>query len=236
MLKSTCFLAAAAALTAAVAQAETVQLTTLEWPPYVNADASGTSTEAVSAAFAAAGDEVVAEVLPWNRAVNLAAKDPAWLGVYPEYYDASADAENGGDRCIYSASFGTSPVGFIYRKDSAFDWSAHEDLAKYKIGVVQGYVNETRFDAMVADGSLKVDAGPTDASNVEKVAAGRMDAAVIDRNVFEHMLASEPRLAKHADALTFHEAPLATHDLLVCFENSDNGRAARDRFNSGLGS
>ena len=216
------------------AVADTVKLTTLEWPPYVNADGSGASTDAVVAAFAAAGHEATAEVFPWNRAVNLASNDPSYIGLYPEYYDASADADKGGDRCLYSAPFGTSPVGFIHRKDNAFTWSTHADLANYRIGVVDGYINEARFDAMIADGSLAVDAGPTDASNVEKVAAGRMDAAVIDRNVFEHMLATEPRLAKHADALVFHETPLANHNLLVCFENTDAGRAARDSFNSGL--
>lgn len=233
MQKSTLFAATFAAL-ATTASAETVKLTTLEWPPYVNADGTGTSTDAVTSAFATAGDDVVAEVFPWNRAVNLAAKNPDYLGLYPEYYDAGADAEKGGDRCVYSAPFGASPVGFIHRKDNAFDWSDHASLGNYRIGVVEGYINEARFDAMIADGSLKVDAGPTDASNVEKVAAGRMDAAVTDRNVFEHMLATEPRLAKHADTLVFHETPLANHNLLVCFENSDAGRAARDRFNSGL--
>ena len=114
MQKTTLFAVALAAL-ATTTSAETVKLTTLEWPPYVNADGSGTSTDAVTTAFAAAGDEVVAEVFPWNRAVNLAAKDPNYLGLYPEYYDAGADTEKGGDRCVYSAPFGTSPVGFIHR-------------------------------------------------------------------------------------------------------------------------
>ncbi|WP_270729394.1 substrate-binding periplasmic protein [Shimia sp. Alg240-R146] len=234
MKKTTIAIAAALSALATFANAGTVKLTTLEWPPYVNADATGTSTDTVTAAFAAAGATVEAEVFPWNRAVNLAAKDPAWVGLYPEYYDASADAEKAGDRCIYSAPFGTSPVGFVHRTDNAFDWSSHEDLANYRIGVVQGYINEAKFDGMVADGSLEVDAGPTDASNVEKVAAGRMDAAVIDRNVFENLIATEPRLAEHAGDLAFHASPLANHNLLVCFENSDQGRAARDMFNSGL--
>lgn len=228
------FSLAVAAFAAPAVHAEAWKLTTLEWPPYVMADGSGASTEAVVGAFAAAGDEATVQVFPWNRAVNLAAKDPAWVGVYPEYYDAGSDADAGGDRCLYSASFGTSPVGFIYRTDSGFDWASHEDLKAYKIGVVQGYVNEATFDAMAAEGALTVDAGPTDASNVSKVAAGRIDAAVIDRNVFEHLVATEANLANHAGALAFHEVALAEHSLHVCFENSDNGRAARDRFNGAL--
>ncbi|KPA22150.1 Bacterial extracellular solute-binding protein, family 3 [Shimia sp. SK013] len=228
------FAAAIAAIATTTAQAETVKLTTLEWPPYVNADTTGSSTDAVKSAFAASGVTAEVQVFPWNRAVNLAAKDPAWIGLYPEYYDAGADAEKDGDRCVYSAPFGTSPVGFVHRKDNAFDWSSHEDLANYRIGVVQGYINEAKFDGMIADGTLKVDEGPTDASNVEKVAAGRMDAAVIDRNVFENLVATEPRLTDVAGELTFHATDLANHNLLVCFENSDQGHAARDTFNAGL--
>ncbi|MBO9473793.1 transporter substrate-binding domain-containing protein [Shimia sp. R10_1] len=235
MRVSKCLLSlAVAAVVAPAAYAEAVKLTTLEWPPYVMADGSGASSEAVISTFAAAGDTATVQVFPWNRAVNLAAKDPAWIGVYPEYYDSTADAEASGDRCLYSASFGKSPVGFVHRSDNAFDWSGHGDLSAYKIGVVQGYLNEETFDAMVADGRLKVDAGPTDASNLSKVAAGRIDAAVIDRNVFEHLIATEASLADHAGALTFHAVPLAEHDLHVCFENSDAGRAARDRFNGSL--
>jgi polar amino acid transport system substrate-binding protein len=222
------------AAAAPVVQAETLKLTTLEWPPYVMADGTGASSATVIDAFAAAGDAATVEVFPWNRAVNLAAKDAAWIGVFPEYYDSGSDVDAGGDRCLYSDSFGTSPVGFIYRTDSAFSWASHEDLKAYKIGVVQGYLNEATFDAMAEAGSIAVDAGPTDASNVSKVAAGRIDAAVIDRNVFEHLVATEAGLARHADALAFHEVPLAQHSLHVCFENSDHGRAARERFNGAL--
>lgn len=225
---------AVAVLAAPVAHAEALKLTTLEWPPYVMADGSGASSEAVIAAFAAAGDEASVKVFPWNRAVNLAAKDAAWVGVYPEYYDSGSDADASGDRCLYSASFGTSPVGFIYRKDSAFNWATHDDLKSYNIGVVQGYLNEATFDEMAEVGTITVDAGPTDASNVSKVAAGRIDAAVIDRNVFEHLVATEASLSGHADALAFHEVALAEHSLHVCFENTDHGRAARDRFNGAL--
>jgi polar amino acid transport system substrate-binding protein len=198
------------------------------------ADGSGASTDAVREAFARAGDDATVEVLPWNRAVELAANDPSWIGLYPEYYAEAEDAEAGGARCVYSAAFGTSPVGFVHRADSGFDWAGHADLAAWRIGVVRGYINEARFDAMVADGALKVDAGPSDHSNLAKVAAGRLDAAVIDRNVFEHLVATEADLAGRAGELAFHPTLLADHGLHVCFENTEAGRAARDRFDAGL--
>jgi polar amino acid transport system substrate-binding protein len=79
------------------------------------ADASGPSSDAVKAAFEKAGVSAEVAVFPWNRAINLAQKDPEWIGVYPEYYAEDSDAEKGGDRCLFSKSFGVSPVGFVQR-------------------------------------------------------------------------------------------------------------------------
>lgn len=218
-----------ASLMASKTMAEPVQLTTLEWPPYVNSDGSGTSTDRVIEILQGAGIETTVQVFPWNRAVNLAAKDPAWLGVYPEYYSEADDADKGGDRCLYSKSFGTSPVGFAQRIDAPITWSDHADLTSYTIGVVSGYLNEARFDAMVANGELQTQEVTADDANLKKVAAGRIDAAVIDREVMAHLLADMPALAER---LEFNPVPLAEHGLHICFEKSDAGRALRDQFNA----
>ncbi|MEP2716365.1 ABC transporter substrate-binding protein [Pseudophaeobacter sp.] len=216
-------------LLASPALAEPVQLTTLEWPPYVNADGSGTSTDRVVEILQSAGITASVRVFPWNRAVNLAAKDPAWLGVYPEYYSEADDADKGGERCIYSKSFGTSPVGFVQRTDAPITWADHADLAEYSIGVVAGYLNETRFDAMVASGEIKTQEVASDDANLKKVSAGRIDAAVIDREVMAHLLSSMPELASQ---LEFNAVPLAEHGLHICFENSEAGRSLRDQFDA----
>ena len=217
-----------------VAAADSVKLTTLEWPPYVAADASGPSTDAVKSAFEKAGVAAEVKVFPWNRAINLAQKDPAWIGVYPEYYSEASDVEKGGDRCLFSKSFGVSPVGFVQRKDAAFAWSNHDDLKAYTIGVVRGYNNEEQFDAMVAAGDIKVEEADDDAQNILKVAGKRAAAGVIDKLVFEHLVKNDPAVGKVAGDLTFNDTLLIEHGLFVCFENSDAGRAARDKFNSAL--
>lgn len=231
------FIAAATAafsLIPMAAQADSVKLTTLEWPPYVMADASGSSTDAVKAAFSKSGVTAEVKVFPWQRAINLAQKDPKWIGVYPEYYAESSDAEKGGDRCLFSKSFGVSPVGFVQRKDSDFSWSSHDDLKQHKIGVVRGYSNEEKFDAMVAAGDIKAEEADDDAQNILKVAGGRSAAGVVDKLVFEHLAKNDPRVAKVAGDLVFNDNLLIEHGLFVCFENSDAGRAARDKFNSSL--
>lgn len=218
-----------ASVLASQSLAQTVQLTTLEWPPYVNSDGSGTSTDRVVEILREAGVEASAQVFPWNRAVKLASSDPAWLGVYPEYYSAADDAEKGGARCFYSKSFGTSPVGFAQRVAAPITWSEHADLTEFTIGVVSGYLNEEQFDTMVANGEIQTQAVTADDANLKKVAAGRIDAAVIDHRVMDHLLAGMPSLAGQ---LEFNAVPLAEHGLHVCFKNSDAGRALRDQFNA----
>lgn len=230
-----CTVAAAATCSvvflASESTAQAVQLTTLEWPPYVNSDGSGTSTDRVVEILQKAGIDATATVFPWNRAVNLASTDPAWLGVYPEYYSEADDADKGGTRCFYSNSFGTSPVGFVQRVDAPITWAEHTDLSAFTIGVVSGYLNEERFDAMVANGEIKTQAVPTDVSNLKKVAAGRIDAAVIDHRVMDHLLSTMPTVASQ---LEFNPVTLAEHGLHVCFENSEAGRTLRDQFNAAL--
>lgn len=214
------------------AAAQDLKLTTLEWPPYVKADGSGTSTDAVIAAFAKAGAKVEIKVFPWSRAVNLAKSDPAWIGVYPEYYAEAEDVEKGGSRCYYSKSFGNSPLGFAQKADKPIAWSSHDDLKPYTIGVVEGYRNEDKFDAMVASGDIKVDAAPSDAVNIRKVAGGRIDGAVIDREVMEYLLENDPDLAGLKGKVTFNDHLLIEHGLFICFENSEAGKKVRDMFDA----
>jgi|TARA_R110001583_G_scaffold9281_3_gene44201 polar amino acid transport system substrate-binding protein len=227
--------ATAALLSAQTASAETIKLATLEWPPYTGAKLpeGGQSTIEVKKLFAGAGFDLDYVVLPWNRAIDTGTTDPAFAGYYPEYYDASRDAEkNASGNCLFSNSFGKSPVGFIQNVATPITWSSHEDLEKYTIGVVSGYVNETTFDAMVAAGKIKVDAVVSDVQNIKKVAAGRVNAAVIDKNVLTYSLSSDPALKNIADKISFNEKLLADNDLYVCFQNNDKGKAMRAAFNA----
>lgn len=214
------------------ASAEILKLTTLSWPPYVLPDGSGPNTDAVRRILERAGVEVEIQVFPWNRAIKLAAEDSDWIGVYPEYYSEDIDAEKNGARCLFSNSFGVSPVGFLKRKDSSFTWSSHDDLADYVIGVVRGYVNEDRLDHMIAAGEIAAELAENDTQNILQVAAQRTDAIVIDRFVFDYLKSHSEAVGAVAGDLEFHDRLLVEHGLFVCFENSPAGQAARDLFNS----
>ncbi|MTI06100.1 transporter substrate-binding domain-containing protein [Roseibium denhamense] len=215
-----------------LAFAEPLKLTTLHWPPYVEADGEGPNTDVVRDIFSLAGVQIEVEVFPWNRAIKLAEEDTGWIGVFPEYYSAEIDAEKGGSRCLFSKSFGVSPVGFLKPENGDFNWSDHDDLTQYVIGVVRGYVNETRLDAMIADQKVTAELSENDEQNILKLAFRRMDAIVIDKLVFDYLKSKSVAVARVADSLEFHPKLLVEHGLRICFENSARGRQARDLFDA----
>lgn len=211
-----------------------LRFTTLEWPPHVEADGSGPAAAIISAAFALKGQPVIIEVHPWNEAVRLAAEVPGYAGVFPEYYSATADAEAGGQRCLFSHPFGSSPIGFAERRDSPLHWETLGDLAGYRIGTVRGYNNEAMFDLLAATGKITTVISASDEQNLRWLAEGRVSAAVIDKQVFEYLLSNSQDLQEAAGTLQLNSRMLANPEFHICFQNSGDGRKAREVFEEAL--
>jgi len=132
--------------------AEPVRLTTLEWPPYTSQSLpdGGLTGHIVKRAFAEAGLEVTFDFYPWQRAVRLAA-DPTqpYSGYFPEYLSDTLPT-----LWRSSPSVGDSVLGMAQRSGSPIPWQQLTDLAPYRIGVVEGYVNTREFDALMASKRL----------------------------------------------------------------------------------
>lgn len=229
-LLSAC-LALFVALAALPASAETLYLTSLEWPPYTgeNLAEDGASAKVLREAMTQAGLELEIKFYPWQRAVNTAKNDQNFIGYFPEYYAESIEKD-----FIFSEPIGTSPLGFIERKDAPVSWSSLSDLKQHTIGVVSGYVNTDKFDAMMASGELKTEGVADDATNIKKVAAGRIDLAVMDKNVFHYLLQTNPELQGLADNLQFNAKLLENKKLFVCVRKSPEGEAAVAKINKGV--
>lgn len=225
-------LLALSALTAPAQADPSVKLTSLDWPPFSGAELPGLGASvAVSrAAFGAVGTGLEVEFYPWQRAVKTGLEAPGYAGYFPEYY-----SEELKDKCLFSEPAGESPLGFVERKDAPLPWSTLDDLATVTIGTVSGYVNGDEFDKRAADGRIKVEAMVDDVTNVRKVANNRIRAAVIDRNVLEYLLASEPSLADTRANLQFNARPLEVKKLYICFRKDAAGVAAKRMFDEGLG-
>ncbi|MQP67115.1 transporter substrate-binding domain-containing protein [Niveispirillum sp. SYP-B3756] len=208
-----------------------VRLASLDWPPFTGPHLpdQGRSTAIVQAALAGAGLDLQVDFLPWQRALASGLRDPDFQGYFPEYRDATMARH-----CLLSDPIGNSPLGFAERVDAPAPWRQLADLAGRRIGIVRGYVNNPEFDAMAAAGGLTVEPAVDDATNLRKLAAGRLDLVVIDSNVLSYLLATDPDLIPHRAALRLNARLLEEKSLHVCFRNDEAGTALRARFDESL--
>ena len=214
----------------AQAEDKTIYLTSLSWPPYSDPQMAeqGASVAVAKAAFAAMGYTLMVDFYPWSRAVHLA-KDQSskYAGYFPEYYSDDIAAE-----FAFSEAMGSGPLGFVQAAAKPVSWSSLDDLKAFQVGVVKDYVNTADFDAMVASGQLKVSEVISDKNNIQKAAFGRIDLAVIDKNVLEYSVKTDPDLVKLKDKISFNDKLLENKKLFICFKK--NKQAMADIFNEGL--
>lgn len=209
----------------------TAVLASLEWPPYTGQSLRGlgASSEVVRQAFLKSGVSLEIHFFPWARAVAMARTSGEFAGYFPEYRAARIE-----DSFIFSDSIGESPLGFAEPAGAPVRWSNLHDLKGLTIGAVQGYVNTEEFDRMAEAGELRVEMAPDDLTNLRKLLGGRIQLAVIDENVFRHLLATEPDLKAGQKKLQFNGKILEVKELFVCFRRDSDGERLAKLFNEGL--
>lgn len=210
--------------------ADTVYLTSLSWPPYSDKSLNqqGASVAVAKAAFKAEGHDLVVEFFPWSRAVNSALQEGSkYVGYFPSYMHTNPDV-------IFSNITGTGPLGLVQNNKMPINYSALSDLAGKRIGVVKDYVNTKELDDMIASGAIQGDAAPSDILNIKKVAAGRVDAAVIDANVLKYLLSTDKSLASAVDKVSMNVNLLEEKNLHIAFRNDTEGQKWQKIYNKGL--
>lgn len=213
------------------AHAADYKMTSLDWPPYTGEKlpAMGASAAVVTEAMKAAGMGVKIEFHQWTRAVTLAKSDEAYVAYFPEYH-----SKENANEFLYSDPIGTGPLVFVERKDGPVTWTSYDSLKGKRIGVVKDYVNTEELDARIASKALTASEAPDDAKNLLKLAAGRLDVAVIDVNVFRYLVKNDASVKAVADQLQVNAKSLEDKKLYVCFKKSAEGEKARQAFNLGL--
>jgi ABC-type amino acid transport substrate-binding protein len=212
-----------------------VRLASLEWEPYIGTKLpdQGYVAALIRAAFADQGMQVEIAFYPWARALHLA-RTGAVDGLMPEYFNPSREAE-----FEYSAAFPGGPLVLYKRRGDATAFAtdpvANQDAAlralkARRFGVVRGYLNTPVFDA--ATYLIKEEAND-DATNLRKLVYGRIDLAVIDRRVAEHVIRTEyPDYAGKVEPMS---PALAEIPLYIAFSRkSPRKAAALAAFNRGL--
>ncbi|ALQ06979.1 MULTISPECIES: substrate-binding periplasmic protein [Pseudoalteromonas] len=210
--------------------AETVYLTSLAWPPYSDKslEQQGASVAVAKAAFKAEGHELIVDFYPWSRAVNSASQaNSKYVGYFPEYMHETSDF-------VFSDATGTGPLGLLQNNAKPIAYSSVGDLKGKRIGVVQDYVNTKELDDMIASGTIKGDAAPSDVLNIKKVAAGRIDAAVIDANVLKYLLDTDKSLSALKNKVAMNTTLLEDKKLYIAFRNDTEGQKWQKIYNQGL--
>ncbi|MGH8105062.1 MAG: substrate-binding periplasmic protein [Arenimonas sp.] len=212
-----------------------VRLATLEWEPYIGTRMpdQGYSAALVRAAFADQGVKVEITFYPWARALLLARTGEV-DGLMPEYFDASRETE-----FEYSAPFPGGPLVLYKRRADSIAFStdpvknqdaALRALKAKRFGVVRGYLNTPVFDAAKY---LKKEEANDDATNLRKLVYGRIDLAVIDRRVAEHLIRTD--YPDYANKIEPMSPALAENPLYIAFSRkSPHKSEALATFNRGL--
>ncbi len=210
--------------------AETIYLTSLQWPPYSGEALTkqGTSVAIAKAAFKAEGYDLVVDFFPWSRAVKIASNaDSKYIGYFPEYkFETTA--------FIFSDPMGISPLGLLQKSSNPITFSTVKDLKNKRIGVVQDYINTKELDDLIADGVIQADAVQSDVINVKKVGTDRLDAAVIDANVLEYLIQTDESLSDIKHNVEMNQQLLEYKKLYIAFRNDDKGRKWQEIYNRGL--
>lgn len=227
--------APAPAAGASAPAAPVVRLASLEWEPYIGPRLpdQGYVAALIRAAYAEQGVQVEIVFYPWARALHLA-RTGAVDGLAPEYFNPSREAE-----FAYSAAFPGGPLVLYKRRADTIAFAADplqqqeaalRGLATRRFGVVRGYLNTPVFDA--ADYLFKEEAND-DATNLRKLVYGRIDLAVIDRRVAEHLIRTDyPAYRRTIEPMS---PPLADIPLYIAFSRRSPRQAeALAAFDRGL--
>lgn len=214
-------------------QAQTVHVSTLDWPPYTGSDLprGGATTDVVRQAFENAGYETEVAYRPWKRAIDMASKGTDdVIAYFPGYHCRHQEG------FVASEPIGSGPLGFAQHADAPITWTTVDSLGEqqFKIGTVLGYANTDEFDAKVGTGWIIAIPSPDDITNLKKLARKRIDAVVIDKFVLEYLKATEPSLKNVRQSLQFNERPLEDKTLYLCFRDDEAGHTMLREFNAGL--
>jgi polar amino acid transport system substrate-binding protein len=213
-------------LVLARANATEINLITAPYPPYYGPHLTnqGPITEIVVSAYKKVGYRVNIKYVPWARALETVKAGKA-DGLYGAWYSAERTRW-----FVYSHQLLSNEIVLYKHKGTAPEtFTSYSDLQPYKIGIVRGYRNPPAFDAA----HLRTDVADTDATNLKKLAAKRIDLILIDRGTATHLLQHElPEYREHLEAV---EPPVEVVPMhLIISKKAEDYQTKMDDFNQGL--
>jgi polar amino acid transport system substrate-binding protein len=207
---------------------KSIKLATLEWAPFVGKSLKnqGFTTDIIKHAFEAADYKVKIRFVPWKRVLSQVKKGKMDAG-YPAY-----DSVDRRKIYNYSKTFGSGPIVLFKRKDRNITWKTLDDLKKFKLGVVRGYVNSKEFDARKDFNKRIVN---KDFQLLVMLQKGKIDFASMDKAAGVHLLNTHAKLIPIKNEIDYVNNPLVDHKLFLIFSKKANGSDQKLKdFNAGL--
>jgi polar amino acid transport system substrate-binding protein len=205
---------------------QTVQLATLNWPPYIGEKLpdEGYAAELIRTAFERSGYQVKYFYMPWTRAVETVLKG-GYDGLCPVYY-----TQKRAEEYSLSSEFPAGPLVLGKRVGTDITYNQLTDLEPYKIAVVRGYANTKEFDnAKYLQKSFTID----DQTGYRRLLFGSVDLWLADKFVAQYTMANH--LPDRAKEVVFIDKPLGIKNLHVAFSRKrPNNKRLTEAFNKGL--
>ncbi|MEM8775301.1 MAG: transporter substrate-binding domain-containing protein [Pseudomonadota bacterium] len=186
------------------AETPAFRVTTGEYPPFTGQALSedGSVNSIVWELAETAGLAVSFQYLPWKRALE-AARTGKYAASSFWYFSEEREED-----FIHVGPILNDRLVFFHRTDLDLEnWNEISDLAGYRIGAVTGYTYSAEFWQLGETGVLDIDVGPSDAANLRKLMAGRIDMFPMSEQVGYHLI-DQLFTSEQAAQLTIQEQPL----------------------------
>ncbi|WDE14432.1 transporter substrate-binding domain-containing protein [Thalassomonas haliotis] len=173
---------------------KTINLATLQWPPYIGEHLcnKGWVFQYAVALLAQKGYQINIHFYPWARAVRLVELGAMDI-LFPEYFiEANAPSDNikgksRRDLLELSKPYPGGEISFLKRKKEQDNFQGKlKNLIGEKIGVVRGYQNTPEFDAMMDAGLFDIVETVDDLQLMKMLAAKRVNLIIGDPLVLRH--------------------------------------------------
>lgn len=195
-----------------------LRLVATEFPPYTTASLAdhGAAVAITRAAVERAGMTMELQYRPWVRALN-ELQQGQWDGVIGAWHSVERESF-----LAYPRALGiTNKIGFMARAGAGIAVDDLKKLAGLTIGVVRDYANPPAFE----QAQLRKEEAIDDLTNLRKLAAGRVDLALVDKGVAFHIL--QTQLREHLHALSWLDPAVADMPLYTAFSRKMPDLAAR---------
>ncbi|MBV8465489.1 MAG: transporter substrate-binding domain-containing protein [Burkholderiales bacterium] len=209
----TVLLAACAHVGAAASSARHLSMVATEFPPYTasNVAEQGLVSAIARAAFRVAGYDTSLVIEPWARALA-EVKHGAFDVLLAVWYQPERE-----QFMAFSDPLWTNQIGFYGLRSKPINVSSLKSLSPYTIGVVKDYANPADFDAA----HLKTEASVDDLTSIRKLAAGRVDLALVDKTLGQFLLRNEAH--NMAGKLQWLDPAVASVPLYITISKSRPG-------------